>query len=110
MMYQQKRDQNNVGEDGNLNVLGKVTPIFETLQKMRDNNVCGNLTMNSTEWNNAYAGSEAILFPGASWSVTFTWKRMTLKDQRQETGECLPLRREDFPGAEHVTEFIKILI
>ena len=72
MMYQQKRDQNNVGEDGNLNVLGKVTPIFETLQKMRDNNVCGNLTMNSTEWNNAYAGSEAILFPGASWSVTFT--------------------------------------
>ena len=72
MMYQQKRDQNNVGEDGNLNVLGKVTPIFETLQKMRDNNVCGNLTMNSTEWNNAYAGSEAILFPGASWSVTYT--------------------------------------
>lgn len=72
MMYQQKRDQNNVGDDGNLNVLGKVTPIFETLEKMRDNNVCGNLTMNSTEWNNAYAGSEAILFPGASWSVTYT--------------------------------------
>lgn len=70
MMYQQKRDQNNVGDNGNLNVLGKVTPVFETLQKMKENNVCGDLIMYSTEWNNAFAGSDTIFFPGASWSVT----------------------------------------
>lgn len=71
MMYMQQRGQNNVGSDGNLNVVEKVTPVFEMLEKMRDNDVCGNMTMYSTEWNNAFAGSEAIFFPGASWSVTY---------------------------------------
>ena len=72
MMYLQMHDQNNVGEDGNLDVLERGNTIFETLEKMRDNNVCSNLASYSTEWNNAYASSDVILFPGASWSVTST--------------------------------------
>lgn len=91
MMYMQQRDQNNVGDDGNLNVLSKVTPIFETLQKMKENNVCGDLTMYSTEWNNAFAGESAILFPGASWSVTF-WVEAYDPDgsAKENWGMCTP--------------------
>lgn len=71
MMYQQKRNENNVDGDGNLNVIGKVTPIFKTLEKMRENNICADNTMYSTEWYNAIADKETIFFPGASWSVTY---------------------------------------
>lgn len=71
MMMAQQRDVNNVDEEGNVNVSGKVQGIFETLEKMRDSKACGELTQYSTEWNNAFADGSVIFFPGASWSVTY---------------------------------------
>lgn len=71
MMIQQVRNINNVDEDGNVNVTDKVDDIFATMETLRDVNACGNLAQYSTEWSNAFADDSCILFPGASWSVTY---------------------------------------
>lgn len=71
MMVMQQRNVNNVDENGDLNVTGKVQPILETVRTMLDANACGTLAQYSTEWSNAFADGSVIFFPGASWSVTY---------------------------------------
>ncbi len=71
MMMMQQRNVNNVDADGNVNVSGKVQRVFETVEVMRSAKACGNLAQYSTEWSNAFADGACILFPGASWSVTY---------------------------------------
>ena len=45
MMIRQQRNQCNLGADGTLNISGKIKPILETLEKIRDAHVAGNLNM-----------------------------------------------------------------
>ena len=71
MMMQQQRNINNVDENGDVNVTGKVEKVFETVENLRESKACGNLSQYSTEWSNAFADGTSIFFPGASWSVTF---------------------------------------
>lgn len=71
MMVQQQRNINNVDEDGNLNVSGKVEKIFEVLEMLREANACGNVTQYSAEWNNAYGDGSVIFIPGAYWSMHY---------------------------------------
>ena len=71
MMMQQQRNINNVDENGDVNVTGKVEKVFETVEKLREANACGNLAQYSMEWSNSFADGSVIFFPGASWSVTY---------------------------------------
>ncbi|MBQ3705662.1 MAG: extracellular solute-binding protein [Clostridia bacterium] len=71
MMWMQRRDQCNMNADGDIEVSGKVKPILEYLQKARDAHIAGNLTIWSTQWYANYGQQNNILFPSASWSVTF---------------------------------------
>lgn len=71
MMIMQQRDKSNLNAAGELEVTPKVNGIIDTLEKLRAANACGNLTQWSTEWNAAYGASNNILFPSASWSITF---------------------------------------
>jgi len=71
MMIMQQRDQCNLDEDGTLNVSGKIKPILETLEKLRDAHAAGNLNLWSTQWYANYGQSNNILFPSASWSITY---------------------------------------
>lgn len=71
MMMQQQRNVNNVDENGDVSVTGKVAPVFETVRALLDSNTCGSLAQYSTEWSNSFADGSVIFFPGASWSVTY---------------------------------------
>lgn len=71
MMMQQQRNVNNVDENGDVNVTGKVEQVFETVRTLLDAKACGTLAQYSTEWSNSFADSSVIFFPGASWSVTY---------------------------------------
>ena len=71
MMMMQKRNVSNVDAEGNVDVSGKVQRVFETVEAMRSAKACGNLAQYSTEWSNSFAEGNSILYPAASWSVTF---------------------------------------
>ena len=71
MMMMQKRNVSNVDAEGNVDVSGKVQRVFETVEAMRGAKACGNLAQYSTEWSNSFAEGNSILYPAASWSVTF---------------------------------------
>ena len=71
MMMMQKRNVSNVDAEGNVDVSGKVQRVFETVEAMRGAKACGNLAQYSTEWSNSFAEGNSILYPAASWSVTY---------------------------------------
>jgi len=71
MMIHQQRNQCNLDADGTLNISGKIKPILETLKKICDAHAAGNLNMWSTQWYADYGASDNILFPSASWSITY---------------------------------------
>ncbi len=70
-MMMQKRNVSNVDAEGNVDVSGKVQRVFETVEAMRGAKACGNLAQYSTEWSNSFAEGNSILYPAASWSVTY---------------------------------------
>ena len=45
MMIHQQHNQCNLDADGTLNISGKIKPILETLDKIRDAHAAGNLNM-----------------------------------------------------------------
>ena len=71
MMWMQRRDVSNVDEEGNIVISEKVRPVIEYLAKARDAHTAGNLVQWSTEWYANYAQKNSILFPSASWSITY---------------------------------------
>lgn len=71
MMEMQARDVSNVDENGDIVISGKARPIIDYLVKARDAHIAGNLSQWSTEWYANYAQSTNILFPSASWSITY---------------------------------------
>lgn len=71
MMWMQQRNQSNVNEAGEIEVSGKAKPILEMLAKARDAHAAGNLTIWSSQWYANYGQQVSILFPSASWSITF---------------------------------------
>lgn len=71
MMMNQKRGICNVNDAGELDVSAKVRPTLETLEALRTANACGNLSQWSSQWYSSYGSSDYILFPSASWSISF---------------------------------------
>lgn len=71
MMVMQKRNINNVDEDGNLNVSEKAEDIFSVLELLRGANACGKKTMWSTEWNNSFSDGSVIFIPGVTWMMNY---------------------------------------
>ena len=71
MMLMQKRDIRNIDENGDIVISEKAREIIDYLVKARDAHIAGNLSQWSTEWYANYAQSNNILFPSASWSITY---------------------------------------
>ena len=71
MLWMQQRSQSNVNENGEIEISDKVKSVLELLEKARDAHAAGNLTQWSTQWYANFGQSNSILFPSASWSITF---------------------------------------
>ena len=71
MMEMQRRDVPNVDENGDIVISEKARPIIDFLAQARDAHIAGNLSQWSTEWYANYAQKACILFPSASWSITY---------------------------------------